>query len=120
MTPTLPPSTTAPPRDGARPPEPSPPTSGQMLEELIDLATGLGVMLLPLLVLFVPSIILFVLLPGILLLALTLPLAALGAVIAGPPYLLIRWLRRRRRTTAPPPAAPAGSAPSWRAMRSSA
>jgi Flp pilus assembly protein TadB len=63
-----------------------------MLEELMDLSTGLGVVLLPLLVLSVPAIILFVVLPAILLLALAAPLA----VIAVPPYLVARRLRRRR------------------------
>ncbi len=68
-----------------------------MLEELIDLSAGLGVALLPVLLLAVPGIILFVVLPVILLLALAAPLAVVGAVIAAPPYLLARWLRRRRR-----------------------
>ncbi len=79
-------------------PPPSKPTEtiGEMLEEVIDLCTGLGVALLPLLVLAVPSIVLFVLLPAILLLALAAPFAVIGVVIAGPPYLLVRWRRRRR------------------------
>lgn len=75
-----------------------------MLEELIDLSAGLGVALLPVLLLSVPGIILFVVLPGILLLALAVPLAVIGAVIATPPYLLARWLRRRRQRTTTPPA----------------
>jgi hypothetical protein len=74
-----------------------------MLEELIDLSAGLGVALLPLLVLAVPGIILFVVLPAILLLALAAPLAATGAVIAAPPYLLARSLQRCGRRTASPP-----------------
>ena len=82
-----------------------------MLEELIDLSTGFGVVSLPVLLLAVPGIILFVVLPGILLLALAVPLAAIGAVIAVPPYLLARRLRRRRRRTAAPPVGHAGSAP---------
>ena len=73
-----------------------------MLEELIDLGVGFGVALLPVLVLAVPGIILFVVLPAILVLAPAAPLAVVGAVVAGPPYLLARWLRRRRRRTAPP------------------
>ena len=73
-----------------------------MLEELIDLSVGFGVASLPLLVLAVPGIILFVVLPAILLLALAAPLAAIGAVLAAPPYLLARWRRRRRRTPSPP------------------
>jgi hypothetical protein len=85
------------PRDVARTPEPSRPTFGEMLEEVIDLSVGLGVALLPMLLLTVPGIVLFVVLPAILLLALVLPLAAIGAVVAVPPYLLGRWLRRRRQ-----------------------
>ena len=85
------------PRDGARPPQPSRPTFGEMLDEVIDLSAGFGVAALPMLVLSVPGIILFVVLPAILLLALAAPVAAIGVVIAAPPYLLARWLRRRRR-----------------------
>lgn len=73
------------------------PTFAEILEELVDLSAGLGVMLLPLLILAVPGIILFVVLPGLLLLAVAAPVAAVGAVIVGPPYLLVRALRRRRR-----------------------
>ena len=77
-----------------------------MLAELIDLTVGAGVALLPLLVLAVPGLILFVVLPAILLLALAVPLAVVGAVIAAPPYLLARWLRRRRRPPIPGVARP--------------
>ena len=80
-----------------------------MLEELIDLSAGLGVALLPLLLLAVPGIILFVVLPAILLLPLAVPLAAIGAVIAGPPYLVARRLRRRRAGP-PRPGRPAAAA----------
>lgn len=80
---------------------PPTPTLGEMLEELIDLGTGFGVALLPALLLAVPGIILFVVLPAILLLPLVLPLV----VIAAPPYLLARWLRRRR-DAAPTPDEP--------------
>ena len=79
-----------------------------MLEDLIDLSVGAGVALLPLLLLAVPGIVLFVVLPAILPLAGAVPLAALGAVLAAPPYLLARGLRRRRRRTASPPADRAG------------
>jgi hypothetical protein len=102
--------TMAPPRDDARTPQPIRPTLGEMLEELIDLSVGFGVALMPLLLLAVPGIILFVVLPAILLVALAAPLAVVGAVIAAPPYLLARWLRRRRRRTASRPADPADSA----------
>jgi hypothetical protein len=96
------------PGDDARPPQPSRPTFGEMFEELIDLSAGFGVALMPVLLLAVPGIILFVVLPGILLLALAAPLAAIGAVIAMPPYLLARWLRRRRRRTVSPRATLSG------------
>jgi membrane protein implicated in regulation of membrane protease activity len=71
-----------------------------MLEELMDLSAGLGVALLPALLLAVPGIILFVVLPALLL----LPLALLAAALAAPPYLLARLLRRRRGRTPTPPA----------------
>ena len=74
-----------------------------MLEEVIDLSIGLGVALLPLLVLAVPSVVLFVLLPALVLLALAAPFVVIGALLAAP-YLLVRWLRRRRTPTTPPPA----------------
>src|SRR5215217_2619277 len=106
-------STTATPRNDARTPEPSPPTFGEMLEEVIDLSGGFVVVLLPALFLAVPGIILFVVLPAILLFTLAVPLAAIGAVVAMPPYLLARWLQRRRGRSvsrpagrAEPPAAP--------------
>jgi Flp pilus assembly protein TadB len=108
---TPPTSTTATPRDDARTPQPTRPTLGEMLEELIDLTAGVGVTLLPLLLLAVPAIILFVVLPALLLLALAAPLAVIGAMIAAPPYLVARWLRRRRRRTAKPAAGHADSAP---------
>ena len=76
-----------------------------MLEDTINLSVGLGIALLPVLLLAVPGIILFVVLPAILLLALAVPVAAIGAVIAAPPYVLARWLRRRRRRTASRPGA---------------
>jgi Flp pilus assembly protein TadB len=107
---TPPTSTMATPRDDARTPQPPHSTVGEMLEELIDLSAGIGVALMPLLLLAVPGIILFVVLPAILLLAVAAPLAVIGAVIAAPPYLVARWLRRRRRRTARPPAGHADSA----------
>ena len=75
-------------------PQPQQPTFGEMLEEVIDLSAGLGVGLLPLLVLSVPAIVLFVVLPAVLLLAVVVPLAVIGAVLAGPPYLLARRVLR--------------------------
>jgi hypothetical protein len=82
------------------PTPPTSPTFGEMLEELMDLSAGFGVALLPVLLLAVPGIILFVVLPALLL----LPLALIAAALAGPPYLLARWLRRRRGRTPTPPA----------------
>ena len=63
------------------------PTTGDMLSEILDLITGLGVMLLPALLLAVPGLIL--LLP---LALLALPLALLAA-----PFVLIHYLRRFMR-----------------------
>jgi hypothetical protein len=60
------------------------PTTGDMLSEILDLITGLGVMLLPALILAVPGLILLV--P---LLLLALPLAILAA-----PFVLVHYLRR--------------------------
>jgi hypothetical protein len=69
-----------------------------MLEEVIDLSTGFGVAFLPALLLAIPCIILVVVPTAILLLALALPLALIGAVLAAP-ILLVRRLRRRGRLT---------------------
>jgi Flp pilus assembly protein TadB len=102
-------SKTATARDDARSPEPPRTTFGEMLEELIDLSAGFGVALMPVLLLAVPGIILFVVLPAILLLAVAAPLAVIGALVAGPPYLLVRWLRRRRRRDGTTPAGLPGS-----------
>src|SRR6476469_510359 len=90
-------------RDDARTPQPADSTFGEMLEEVIDLSTGVGVALMPALLLAMPGIVLCVVLPAILLLALAAPLVVIGAVIAGP-FLLARRLRRRPRRTARPPA----------------
>ena len=83
-----------------KPTPPTSPTFGEMLEELMDLSAGLGVALLPALLLAIPGIILFVVLPALVL----LPLALIAAALAAPPYLLARWLRRRRGRTPTPPA----------------
>ena len=71
------------------------PTLLEMLSEVANLSAGLGVALLPLFVLAVPSVIAFVLLPALLLLAVAAPLAALAAIAAAP-VLLVRSLRRGR------------------------
>ena len=62
------------------------PTAGEMLEEILDLLTGLGILLLPLLLLAIPGLILL----------LPLALLAIPFVILAAPILLIRALRRRR------------------------
>jgi hypothetical protein len=60
------------------------PTAGEMLGEVFDLVTGLGVMLLPALILAVPGLILL----------LPLALLALPLVILAAPFVLIHYLRR--------------------------
>jgi hypothetical protein len=57
-----------------------------MLSELLDLITGLGVMLLPVVILAVPCLILL----------LPLALLAIPPALLAAPYLLYRALRRRR------------------------
>jgi hypothetical protein len=74
-------------------PDPARPTLGEMLWEVVDLSSGLTIILLPLLLLGLPGLILFILAPAALLLA---PVALAGAV-AAPPYLLVRAIRRRLR-----------------------
>ena len=77
------------------------PTVGEMLEEVIDLVTGFGVVLLPAFLIAVPGVILFVLLPAILLLvAAAIPVVVAAAVLV-PPYLLVRALRRVSSARAP-------------------
>jgi hypothetical protein len=61
------------------------PTFGEMAEEAMNLVTGLGVMLLPTLILAIPGL--------ILLLPLALPLIPLA--LLAPPFLLARAVWRR-------------------------
>jgi hypothetical protein len=68
------------------PPRDENPTVGEMLFELLDLLTGLGVMLLPVIILAVPCLILL----------LPLALLAIPPALLAAPYLLYRALRRRR------------------------
>ena len=82
--------------------------------EVADLAGGAAVMLLPLLLLAVPGIAAFVVLPALVLLAVVAaPVAVAGAVVV-PTYLLIRAVsrrpRHRRRTGSPQPVGLAGRA----------
>ena len=72
----------------------------EMIEEVIDLSAGVGILLLPLLVTAVPGLLLFFALPAMLLLAVTAVPAIVLGVIAVPPYLLARAVRRRRRARA--------------------
>lgn len=73
------------------------PTAGEMLEEILDLLAGLGVLLLPISLLAIPGLVL--LLP---LALLAIPFALLAA-----PFLLIHALRRR--LAARPPRTPEAS-----------
>ena len=65
----------------------------------MDLSIGLVVVGLPFVLLSVPAFVLFVALPAILLLALIVPLAVIGAMLIGPPFLLVRWMQRRALRT---------------------
>ena len=67
------------------------PTVGEMVEEVVNIVTGLGIALLPVLVFAVPGLVL--LLP---LLLLALPLAIAAAPLAAA-YLLVRSIRGRPR-----------------------
>ena len=73
------------------------PTFGEMLGEVIDLSSGLAILLLPLYITAIPGIVLLLVLPALFLLA----VAAVPVVVAGlvltPPYLLVRAIRRRLR-----------------------
>ena len=67
------------------------PTTGDMLSEILDLITGLGVMLLPALILAVPGLVLL----------LPLALLALPLVLLAAPFVLIHYLRRFMRPRKP-------------------
>jgi membrane protein implicated in regulation of membrane protease activity len=84
------------------PPRDDTPTAGEMLSEILDLITGLGILLLPLIIFAVPAL--------ILLIPLALPLIPLAILAA--PYLLYRWLRslRRPRSEETSPVSRTGSA----------
>ena len=72
----------------------SSPTFGDMLWEIADLVGGAVITLLPLLLLAVPSVILFLVLPALVLLAVAaVPVVAAGAILA-PTYLLTRSVLR--------------------------
>jgi hypothetical protein len=69
------------------------PTTGEMFAEILDVLSGVGIIVLPLIILAVPALILLI--PVAVLLI--LPLAVLGILFAilAAPYLLIRSVRRR-------------------------
>ena len=71
-------------------------TTSEMLWEVTELAGGAAVMLMPMLLLAVPGILVFVVLPGLVLLAVVAaPVVVAGAILA-PTYLLARLVRHRR------------------------
>jgi Flp pilus assembly protein TadB len=77
------------------------PTAGEIAGELSGLMGGLSVLLLPLSVITLPGLILFFVAPVVLLaLVVAVPLA-IAAVIAAPPYLVVRAVRRRRAVSQP-------------------
>ena len=61
------------------------------LDELLELSTGLGILLLPLSAMVVPGLLLFVVLPAALL---AIPFVILAALVL-PPVILIRRLLRK-------------------------
>ena len=76
-------------------PAPHTPQSGrEMLWEVTELLGGLAAMLMPLLLLAVPGLVLFVVLPAALVLLLVAIPATLAAAAVGLPYLLVRAVRR--------------------------
>jgi hypothetical protein len=74
------------------------PTLGDMLWEVADLVGGAVITLLPVLLLAVPSAVLFLVLPGLVLLAVAaIPIVVAGAILT-PAYLLTRSVRRSLET----------------------
>jgi Flp pilus assembly protein TadB len=92
------------------------PTLSEMAWEVADLAGGAAVASLPLLILAVPSAVLFLLLPALVLLAVAAVPVLVAAAVLGPAYLLTRsarsararWASRRRGPRRSAPAARAG------------
>jgi hypothetical protein len=74
----------------------APPTTADLLWEASELASGAVVMLLPMLLLAVPGILLFAVLPALVLLAVAAVPAVVAGVILAPAYLLSRIVRQRR------------------------
>jgi hypothetical protein len=77
-----------------RAPHTTPATGREMLWEVLELLGGFAAMLTPLLLLAVPGIVLFFVLPAALVLLLVAIPAALAAVVVALPYLLVRAVRR--------------------------
>jgi hypothetical protein len=77
-----------------QPAPPTPTTGREMLWEVLELLGGFAVMLLPLLLLAVPGLVLFLILPAALVLVLVAIPATLAAAAVGLPYLLVRAVRR--------------------------
>jgi hypothetical protein len=67
-----------------------------MVGEVLDIGAGVGIMLLPLFATALPGIILLLVLPAVLLAAVAAVPLVLGALLIGPPVLVVRALRRRR------------------------
>lgn len=74
---------------GMTTPDRTSPSTGEMLEQILDLALGSVTVLLPSLLLAVPGLVL----TALLLAPIVIPLLALGVLLA-PPVLLWRLLRR--------------------------
>jgi cell division protein FtsW (lipid II flippase) len=88
----------------------------EMLEQVVDLGTSLGILAVPLFSIALPGVLLFLVLPAVLLIAAAaVPVAAAAALLA-PPYLLVRAVRRasgRSRTPNPHRHYPGARARSW-------
>jgi asparagine N-glycosylation enzyme membrane subunit Stt3 len=68
----------------------------EMVGEVVDVGAGVGIILLPLFATALPGIILLLILPAVLLAAVAALPVVIGALLIGPPYLVVRALRRRR------------------------
>ena len=77
-----------------------PPTTSELLWEVTELAGGAAVMFLPMLLLAVPGILVFVVLPGLVLLAVAAAPIVVAVAILAPMYLLTRLVRRLRARAA--------------------
>jgi Flp pilus assembly protein TadB len=78
----------------------------ELAGEVLELAAGVVIMLLPLMLLSVPAIVLFVVGPAALLGLIVAAVVLVAGIVLGPPVLLLRALRRRRAGRAERPAQP--------------